>query len=293
MSKGRRELPDDYARLYPEARGYLSFRDRLRSIVRHGVLSVIGPLSWPSPTPSLRLLYCHHVFDDERAGFETAVDALMGIGEFISTSDVLDVIAGKRALTRHAFHISFDDGFQNILTNALPFLRARNIPRLMFVATRIIDDPSAFPHLQRLYPPGRKKVRHASWAELEEAHAQGLEIGSHARSHPYLSRISPSDRELEDEVMGSQDELQRRFGKCEYFSWPYGGLVDVDQKSLATVERAGYRACFGAFRGQVVPGVTDRFRIPRHHFEPNCRSAMCAISRKGEARRESDHHPDV
>ncbi len=269
MSKGRRELPDDYARLYPEARGYLSFRDRLRSIVRHGVLSVIGPLSWPSPTPSLRLLYCHHVFDDERAGFETAVDALMGIGEFISTSDVLDVIAGKRALTRHAFHISFDDGFQNILTNALPFLRARNIPRLMFVATRIIDDPSAFPHLQRLYPPGRKKVRHASWAELEEAHAQGLEIGSHARSHPYLSRISPSDRELEDEVMGSQDELQRRFGKCEYFSWPYGGLVDVDQKSLATVERAGYRACFGAFRGQVVPGVTDRFRIPRHHFEPN------------------------
>ncbi len=269
MNKGQGRLPEDYARLYPEARGYLSFRDRLRGIARHGILSVIGPLSRPSPVPALRLLYCHHVFDDERARFESTIDALMGIGEFISTADVLDVIAGKRALTRHAFHISFDDGFQNILANALPALRARSIPSLMFVATRIIDDPSAFPHLQRLYPPGRKKVRHASWAELEDAHGQGLEIGSHARSHPYLSRISPSDRELEDEVMGSREDLRRRFGACDYFSWPYGGLVDVDRKSLAMVERAGYRACFGAFRGQVVPGATDRFRIPRHHFEPN------------------------
>ena len=90
----------------------------------------------------------------------------MGIGEFISTAEVLDVIDGKRAFTRHAFHLSFDDGFQNILTNALPVLRARRVPSLLFVATRIIDDPSAFPHLQRLYPPGRKKVRHASWSEL-------------------------------------------------------------------------------------------------------------------------------
>lgn len=269
MNKGQGKLPEDYARLYPEARGYLSFRDRLRGIARHGVLSVIGPLSRPSPVPALRLLYCHHVFDDERAGFESAIDALMGIGEFISTAEVLDVIDGKRALTRHAFHLSFDDGFQNILTNALPVLRARRVPSLLFVATRIIDDPSAFPHLQRLYPPGRKKVRHASWSELEAAHDQGLEIGSHARSHPYLSRISPSDRELEDEVMGSREDLQRKFGRCDYFSWPYGGLTDVDQKSLAAVERAGYRACFGAFRGRVIPKVTDRFRIPRHHFEPN------------------------
>jgi len=243
-------------------------RDRIRGIARYGVLSVMGQASQPSRVPALRLLYCHHVFDDERAGFQAAIDYIMGIGEFISTADVLDVISGKRKLTRHAFHLSFDDGFQNILSNALPILGERKVPSLMFVATASIDNPSAFPNLERLYPPGRKKVRLASWSELERASRQGLEIGSHTRSHACLSRISGLE-ELEDEIAGSREELRRILGRCDYFSWPYGGLGDIDQESLAVVEKAGYQACFGAFRGEVVPKVTDRFKIPRHHFEPH------------------------
>ena len=108
----------------------------------------------------------------------------------------------------------------------------------------------------------------ATWDDLEKACAAGLEIGSHTRTHVRLSEVSRSKAAIEDEIFGSKADLERRLGRdCHYISWPYGRTTDADAQSLQTVEKAGYRACFGAFRGRVIPKITDRFRIPRHHFE--------------------------
>ncbi len=197
------------------------------------------------------------------------MDCLGSIGDFISTRDVLRVLAGERALTRHAFHLSFDDGLKNVLKNALPVLRERSVPAVLFVATSVISNPGKFPHLQRQNAGDTVLLEHASWRDLEGAVAQGFEIGSHTRSHVRLSEISSFDRQMEDEVAGSRQELARRFGACNYMSWPYGGPADIDARSLAAIEKAGYHACFGAFRGRIEPGVTNRFKIPRHHFEPD------------------------
>ncbi|MBI3765261.1 MAG: hypothetical protein HY277_02005 [Ignavibacteriales bacterium] len=41
---------------------------------------------------------------------------------------------------------------------------------------------------------------------------------------------------------------------------------DDGNRSL-TALKAGFRACFGAARGQIVPGRTDASWIPRHHLE--------------------------
>ena len=74
---------------------------------------------------------------------------------------------------------------------------------------------------------------------------------------------------MEDEIFGSKADIERQLGMpCPYISWPYGRLSDADDRSLAMVREAGYEACFGAWRGQVLPGHTDQFSIPRHHFEP-------------------------
>ena len=55
--------------------------------------------------------------------------------------------------------------------------------------------------------------------------------------------------------------------ECKYISWPYGRITDVDKASLGMMKNAGYQACFGAFRGSVIPKATDMFSIPRSHFE--------------------------
>ncbi len=77
-----------------------------------------------------------------------------------------------------------------------------------------------------------------------------------------------SQRSIKDEILGSKQEIERHLGlECKYISWPYGRLDDTDEESLEMVKNAGYHACFGAFRGTVVPENTDLFSIPRHHFE--------------------------
>jgi hypothetical protein len=74
---------------------------------------------------------------------------------------------------------------------------------------------------------------------------------------------------MHEAIVCSKVEIERILGRCDYIAWPYGGLADIDEVSLSAIQKAGYHACFGAFRGQIIPGVTNRFKIPRHHFEPH------------------------
>jgi hypothetical protein len=247
------------------ARGF----QRIRSIARDCALSVRGIVSRPSNTPSLRVLYCHYVFDDQRRQFEAIVRYLQSIGEFVGIDEVLEVLEGRKAIEHNLFHLSFDDGFKNIVTNALPVLREHDVPATFFVPTAIISAPveqvEKYCRATTNYP---SVIEVASWDDLEKACTSRLEIGSHTRTHVRFSEISTSKAAIEDEIFGSKADLERRLGRdCDYISWPYGRINDADAASLSAVKQAGYRACFGAFRGRVIPKTTDQFRIPRHHFE--------------------------
>jgi peptidoglycan/xylan/chitin deacetylase (PgdA/CDA1 family) len=209
------------------------------------------------------------VFDDQRREFEAIVRYLRSIGEFIGTDEVVDFIEGKKSTDRNLFHLSFDDGFKNVVTNALPILREHGVPAAFFVPTAIISgSEEQVEKYCRATTNYASVIEMATWDDLEKACAAGLEIGSHTRTHVRFSEISTSNTSIEDEIFGSKEDLERRLGRdCNYISWPYGRISDADSRSLKAVEEAGYRACFGAFRGRVIPNITDRFRIPRHHFE--------------------------
>ena len=258
-----------YASNFHEATEPARGLSRLRGLTRHGVLSLLGRLSSPANSPTLRLLYCHHVFDDQKANFAAIIDHIQSIGEFVRTDDVVEVLAGNKPVTRHLFHLSFDDGLKNVITNGLPILRDRGVPAALFVPTAIISAPEKFQLHRRLTPNAPRLVEHASWADLEEARANGFEIGSHTRTHARLSAISESQWLIEDEVFGSKQDIASRLGECNFISWPYGGRSDAGEMVFGSIAKAGYLAAFGAFRGQVKPAMTSRFEIPRHHFEPH------------------------
>src|SRR5580658_4189276 len=112
---------------------------RVRSIARDCILAACGLVSRPSNTPSLRVLYCHYVFDDQRQDFEAVVRYIQSIGEFIGIDAALDVLEGRRPMEHSLFHLSFDDGFKNVVTNALPILREHGVPATFFVPTGIIS----------------------------------------------------------------------------------------------------------------------------------------------------------
>jgi peptidoglycan/xylan/chitin deacetylase (PgdA/CDA1 family) len=247
------------------ASGPPGFRERLRGYA----LSLLSRGSQPETRPSLRLLYLHNVFKDQVAEFERQVKYLLSIGTFLTTDDVLAVIRGEKALNGRSFHLSFDDGFRNVITNALPVLVTHGIPATFFVPTgRISADYSKAADYGRSATYFPCVIEMATWDDLGKAQEQGLEIASHTRSHARFSDISISPAKMQDEIFGSKADIERELGRrCSYISWPFGTLRDADATSLDQVRRAGYSACFGAYRGRILPRKTDRYSSPRHHFE--------------------------
>jgi peptidoglycan/xylan/chitin deacetylase (PgdA/CDA1 family) len=242
----------------------------LRSWARSAILFAQSARAQPDPKPFLRGLYCHYVFDDQREDFERAIVELKSLGQFVDTETCLDILEGRRKLDGHYFHLSFDDGFRNVFTNAAPILQKEQIPAVVFVPTRLIGaswEETAHFCLKR--GDYRAVIEMMRWEELQQLVDYGIDVGSHTRTHARLSKISCNERELEDEIRGSKQDLEDQLGRpCHYFSWPFGRPSDADAKSLAMVRTSGYRACFGAYRGSIHPGQTDPLAIPRHHFEP-------------------------
>ena len=241
----------------------------LRGALRHTIISTLALGSKPQSGDSLRLVYLHNVFNDQVAEFEAKLKYLASIGTFLSADEVVAVVRRERPLSGRCFHLSFDDGFRNIITNALPVLRENGVPATFFVPTSVISADFARAASYSLnithYP---RVIELATWDDLAMAQEQGLQIASHTRTHARFTEISRSSAALEDEIFGSKEDLERHLGRpCSYISWPYGSARDADVSSLEYVKRAGYEACFGAYRGHVAPGHTNPFSIPRHHFE--------------------------
>lgn len=253
-----------YARLSGEA---LKSRGgpakELRRFSRSLLLSSVGTFLSFNEDHFLRLLYCHYVFDDQVQRFKLLMETLTRWGKFVDTKTCLSMLRLEKPIVGRNFHLSFDDGFRNIFLNALPVLREMNVPALLFVPTSLVDadwkTASAFSVDSAHYSGVLEMVK---WSELREALSWGFEVASHSRSHRRLSALS--SQELESEILGSKIDIEKKIGQsCEYISWPYGqGFRVVDQ-----IRAAGYVASFEGVRGSIKPGVTDLFRIPRHHIE--------------------------
>lgn len=241
---------------------------RAKRLLRDAAISVQAWTDRRCDDRFLRCLFCHYVFDDQRGAFARIIDRLSRLGTFVTTDECLAILGGGRPLDGRRFHLSFDDGFLNNAVNAAPILRERGIHAAFFVPTAVIgtSPESMRSYCRRIQYPAAIELM--DWDDVARLREEGFEIGSHTRTHARFSDISADPARLEDEIAGSKAELEARLGApCRTISWPFGKRSDADGVSLAAARRAGYAACFGAYRGSVHPGRTDPFSVPRHHFE--------------------------
>jgi peptidoglycan/xylan/chitin deacetylase (PgdA/CDA1 family) len=260
----------EYATLLKEGRPVeKGFVARTRRVARHVTLSALSLFDRTRQPRFLRLLYCHFVFSDQKGKFERIIRALSNQGTFVTTDTCVDMLEEKREIDGRYYHLSFDDGLRNIVTNALPVLSKLHVPAMIFVPTSLVgaDWETAREYCLNttLYPA---PIELADWQDLKESVQEGFEVGSHTRTHANLAAISSNPTLLRDEVAGSKEDIEQKLGvECKYISWTFGRLRDINDTALDAVREAGYRACFGAYRGSVEPGKTNRFKIPRHQFE--------------------------
>lgn len=242
---------------------------RVRSFFRAIALTGAAMAYKRSDALFVRCLYSHTVFEDQSHDFDRIIENLKNEGDFISTDNCLELLSGQTPLDGRYFHLSFDDGFRHCATVAAPVLTKHKVPALFFIPTALIgandEDTAAYCLSTTKY---RAVIEMLQWSDVQSLASEGFEIGSHTRTHVRLAAISDNAEMLFDEVVRSKQDIERRIhSPCHYISWPYGTRDDIDDRALSAIRDAGYRACFGAFRGSIVPKGTDSFLIPRHDFK--------------------------
>lgn len=239
----------------------------LRLIVRNLVLDVESHLFTRQEDTSVRCLYCHYVFDDQVDLFENILIELSSYANFISSETLLEYINGKIKLSGINFHLSFDDGLRNNYFNAAPILEKLGIPATFFIPTNYIDaDYTSIAQYCLTKTKYAKVIELMNSADIIDLSNRGFDIGSHSHSHSRLSKLPYQD--LCNEVILSKNILESLLQKeCNWFSWPYGTLNDINNEAIMAVKQAGYKLNFGGFRGSISSN-TDPNMVPRHHFEP-------------------------
>lgn len=241
---------------------------RARRFARNRLLDLRSLLR-PSPGERfLRCLYAHYVFDDQRESFEALIDALLTLGEFVSSDEAVSMARGERRIDGRYFHLSFDDGLACIARNAVPVLAARDIRAIVFVNSAVAG--GAGERERTTWERATNYRRRLEVMDWDMLAGSGLEIGAHTRTHRRLSEISHDQTLLRFEIFECKSEIENNIGRsCKYFAWPFGRMTDVDSPTLRAVREAGFEAAFGGFRMTINPEKINPYMIPRHHFEPH------------------------
>jgi peptidoglycan/xylan/chitin deacetylase (PgdA/CDA1 family) len=72
-------------------------------------------------------------------GFGQCLDFIQRHYHVVSQADVTAHLNGRQRLPRCAGLITFDDGWRDTLIHALPELKKRNLPAVLFLATEVVD----------------------------------------------------------------------------------------------------------------------------------------------------------
>lgn len=149
--------------------------------------------------------------------------------------------------------ITFDDGFEDFYTAALPLLRAHKSVATLYVTTGYMEGTSRW-----LAAEGEGERPMMSWAQLQEVSRSGVECGAHTCTHPQLDTLSL--KEAQREIMGSKRALEERLGRAVLsFAYPHGYHSPAVQK---LVQQAGFRsAC--AVKHAMSSAQDDLFALSR------------------------------
>lgn len=166
-----------------------------------------------------------------------------------------------------AVALTFDDGFVNFATEAIPLLQQHGLPVTLFVVTGHVGRDNSW---RGAGDPGIPVLPLLDWEALGKLRDAGVTLGAHTRTHPRLSRCGPA--ELQAELGLAAEEMEKRLGeRPRGFAYPYG---DVDSR-VATAAASVYGwACTTEFRALNAPDAPNRLpRLDAWYFRDPARFA--------------------
>ncbi len=133
--------------------------------------------------------------------------------------------------------VTFDDGYKNNHTEAMPILRKYGFTATIFVATDYVGKTSSWARLDSI-----PELPLLSWSEIKEMNDLGIEFGSHTCGHTRLTQLS--EVEMETELVRSKAKLEAKLNKAvTFFCHPYGCS---DHRTRRKAKECGYLSAFGS-----------------------------------------------
>lgn len=142
-----------------------------------------------------------------------------------------EYIKGKKGVL-----VTFDDGYANTLTEALPILERHSIPAIVFVTCDHINERQNHSRMSAVpYPPCNfdEVSLHNHYfdgltqSQLLELHNSPLiEIGNHTFHHKDLANLDPP--EIKSEIESANDFIERITGSLpRLFAYPFGSFSNT------------------------------------------------------------------
>jgi len=264
--------PISPVRTYREFMARVSLAEHARDFARNAAVSLLSAGRSIGRNPGwIRFPYYHHVFDDERKGFARQLGYLRQFGEFISIGSAVKMLEGGDAIDGNYFCITFDDGFKNNLTNAVPILSDKGALAAFFLVTDMIgrDAEAEQEHLRRFYDHGRILMEFLDWQDCRNMIDAGMTIGSHTVNHARLAKLDEAG--ATGEMTISKNIIEEKLEIiCEHFCAPFGVPArDFDPgRDPELARRCGYQSLLTTARGANRKGTTP-FMIKRDHMLAN------------------------
>jgi peptidoglycan/xylan/chitin deacetylase (PgdA/CDA1 family) len=207
-------------------------------------------------SPGLRVLTYHRVNDvhprDRLSvtahGLARQMELLARSGRpVVSLEGALEALRGNADLPAGAVALTFDDGFGDNRTDALPVLDRFGFAATFFVVTGLMGSRATLAR----YSACCDADRMLGWDEVRDLHGRGHAIGGHGRTHRELATL-PLD-EVRAEAEGCALDIQQQVGeRPRLFCYPRGSENAAVRR---IVGEAAYEAACTVRPGSNPPGV--------------------------------------
>jgi peptidoglycan/xylan/chitin deacetylase (PgdA/CDA1 family) len=135
--------------------------------------------------------------------------------------------------------VTFDDAMRSVHRLALPVLERLGVVATVYVPTRYILEgaPMSWPEVHgHLATEDASELDPMTPDQLREVAGRGWEVGSHTRTHPWLTKLD--NAALATELTQSKAELEQLMGQpCHTLAYPFGAH---DGRVAAATAAAGY-----------------------------------------------------
>jgi peptidoglycan/xylan/chitin deacetylase (PgdA/CDA1 family) len=208
----------------------------------------------------MKIVLCYHSIDDSESVISTSRMDFVRHMEWLAHSRFQIVPLGEilTAPGDDLVALTFDDGYVNFETVALPTLTDLALPSTVFVVSGRAGGGNDWDAGVSQIP----SLKLMDWDAISRCMEMGAEIGAHGKNHMHLRGLP--DERLEEEIAGCADDIETAIGAVpQSFAYPYGSYDDrVEQLAAKTYKdicTTDLRLLATSDRRQAIPRIDSYY----------------------------------